>query len=145
MGARLHQPWAARYAQGGGLTDARRAARERIRLQPVKRFGGGGKNREIADALRVGERSVERWLRQWRERGEAGSAPGARRAPKAQREAYRQAGTGVGTRPAGPRLGGPVVDSGPSKDTRVSDAHNSGPVQARRPDLRRSTTTFSTA
>ncbi|MFE4957410.1 helix-turn-helix domain-containing protein [Streptomyces sp. NPDC056653] len=59
-----------RYAQRGGLTDARRAARERIRLQAVKRFGGGGKNREIADALRVSERSVERWLRQWRERGE---------------------------------------------------------------------------
>ncbi|WP_455568809.1 IS630 family transposase [Streptomyces exfoliatus] len=61
-----------RYAQGGGLTDAGRAARERIRLQAVERFEGGQKNREIAVALRVSERSVERWRRQWCERGEAG-------------------------------------------------------------------------
>ncbi|KES05808.1 transposase [Streptomyces toyocaensis] len=61
-----------RYAQGGGLTDAGRAARERVRLQAVERFEGGQKNREIAAALRVSERSVERWRRQWRERGEAG-------------------------------------------------------------------------
>ncbi|MFE9500230.1 helix-turn-helix domain-containing protein [Streptomyces collinus] len=32
-----------------------------------------GTNREIAAALRVSERSVERWRRDWRERGEAGS------------------------------------------------------------------------
>ncbi|MEV1041364.1 winged helix-turn-helix domain-containing protein [Streptomyces sp. NPDC050204] len=61
-----------RYAQGGGLTDAKRAARERIRLEAVGRFESGGKNREIAAALRVSERSVERWRRQWRERGEEG-------------------------------------------------------------------------
>lgn len=61
-----------RYAQGGGLTDAKRAARERIRLQAVERFEGGEKNREIAAALRVSERSVERWRRAWRERGKAG-------------------------------------------------------------------------
>ncbi|MFD3701499.1 winged helix-turn-helix domain-containing protein [Streptomyces sp. NPDC058646] len=61
-----------RYAQGGGLTDVERAARERIRLQAVERFVGGEKNREIAAALRVSERSVERWRRQWREGGQAG-------------------------------------------------------------------------
>ncbi|WP_455711024.1 IS630 family transposase [Streptomyces hydrogenans] len=61
-----------RYAQGGGLTDAGRAARERIRLQAVERFEGGEMNRKIATALRASERSVERWRRQWRERGEAG-------------------------------------------------------------------------
>lgn len=61
-----------RYAQGGGLTDAGRAARERVRLQVVERFEDGQRNREIAAALRVSERSVERWRRQWRERGEAG-------------------------------------------------------------------------
>ncbi|WP_455583808.1 IS630 family transposase [Kitasatospora cineracea] len=59
-------------ARGGGLTDAERAARERIRLQAVGRFESGQKNREIAAALRVSERSVERWWRAWRERGEAG-------------------------------------------------------------------------
>jgi transposase len=61
-----------RYAQGGGLTDAGRAARERVRLQAVERFGRGEKNKDIAAALRVSERSVERWRKSWRERGGAG-------------------------------------------------------------------------
>ncbi|MFF7777524.1 winged helix-turn-helix domain-containing protein [Streptomyces tanashiensis] len=61
-----------RYAQGGGLTDAERAARERIRLQAVVRFEGGETNREVAAALRVSERSVERWRRAWRGRGQDG-------------------------------------------------------------------------
>ncbi|MFI6080184.1 winged helix-turn-helix domain-containing protein [Streptomyces sp. NPDC051217] len=61
-----------RYAQGGGLTDAKRAARERIRLEAVGRFESGAKNGEIAAALRVSERSVERRRRQWRERGQEG-------------------------------------------------------------------------
>jgi transposase len=61
-----------RYAQGGALTDAGRATRERLRLQPVERFECARKNREIADTLRVSDRSVERWRRAWRERGEAG-------------------------------------------------------------------------
>ncbi|WSJ66522.1 winged helix-turn-helix domain-containing protein [Kitasatospora sp. NBC_01302] len=63
-----------RYAQGGGLTDAQRAARERIRQQAVERFEGGEKNRDIAAVLRVSVRSVERWRRQWREGGAAGVA-----------------------------------------------------------------------
>lgn len=63
-----------RYAQGGGLTDAERAARERIRQQAVERFEGGEKSREIAAALRVSVRSVERWRRQWLEGGAAGVA-----------------------------------------------------------------------
>ncbi|WUC23455.1 helix-turn-helix domain-containing protein [Streptomyces sp. NBC_00562] len=53
--------------------------RQESRAAGRETLWGGGKHREIADALRVSERSVERWLRQWRERGEAGSAPGARR------------------------------------------------------------------
>lgn len=61
-----------RYAQGGGLTDAERAAREGIRLRAVVCFEGGETNREVAAALRVSERSVERWRRAWREHGEAG-------------------------------------------------------------------------
>ncbi|MFJ1614708.1 helix-turn-helix domain-containing protein [Streptomyces sp. NPDC088251] len=40
----------------------------RIRLEAVGRFESGAKNREIVAALRVGERSVERRRRQWRER-----------------------------------------------------------------------------
>jgi transposase len=54
------------------LTDAERAARERIRLQAVERFERGEKNGDIAVALRVSERSVERWRRAWREQGETG-------------------------------------------------------------------------
>nr|WP_030950287.1 winged helix-turn-helix domain-containing protein [Streptomyces sp. NRRL S-646] len=77
-----------RYAQGGGLTDAERASRERIRLQAVVRFEGGETNREVAVALRVSERSVERWRRAWRERGEAGvlsqGSPGRSRLSEAQ-------------------------------------------------------------
>ncbi|MFI8090713.1 helix-turn-helix domain-containing protein [Streptomyces sp. NPDC086080] len=77
-----------RYAQGGRLTDAARAARERIRLQAVERFEGGERNREIAAALRVTERSVERWRRAWRERGEVGilskGSPGRSRLGPAQ-------------------------------------------------------------
>lgn len=62
--------------------------RERIRLEAVERFGRGEKNREIAAALRVSERSVERWRRVWRERGEAGvlskGSPGRPRLSPAQ-------------------------------------------------------------
>lgn len=77
-----------RYAQGGGLTDAERAARERLRLQALERFEREQKNGEIAAALRVSERSVERWRRAWRERGEAGvlskGSPGRPRLSEAQ-------------------------------------------------------------
>ncbi|KUN17652.1 transposase [Streptomyces corchorusii] len=77
-----------RYAQGGGLTDTERAARERIRLQAVVRFESGEKNREVAAALRVSERSVERWRRAWRERGRVGvlsqGSPGRSRLSETQ-------------------------------------------------------------
>ncbi|MDN3028998.1 winged helix-turn-helix domain-containing protein [Streptomyces sp. S.PB5] len=63
-----------RYAQGGGLTDAQRAAGERVRLDAVARFEAGDRNQVIAATLRVSERSVERWRRQWREGGAAGVA-----------------------------------------------------------------------
>ncbi|MEU5093134.1 helix-turn-helix domain-containing protein [Streptomyces sp. NPDC021356] len=48
---------------GRGLTDAGRAARERLRLRAVARFEGGDSNSRLAAALRVSERSVERWRR----------------------------------------------------------------------------------
>ncbi|MET9935426.1 MULTISPECIES: helix-turn-helix domain-containing protein [unclassified Streptomyces] len=38
----------------------------------MERFEGGRKNPEIAAALRIGVRSVERWCRAWRELGETG-------------------------------------------------------------------------
>ncbi|WP_434098217.1 IS630 family transposase [Streptomyces mirabilis] len=61
-----------RYAQGGGLTDAQRDARGRVRLDAVTRFEAGATDRAVATALRMSERSVERWRRQWREGGAAG-------------------------------------------------------------------------
>ena len=61
-----------RYAQGGGLTDAGRAVRERVRLEAVARFEAGETTSRIAATLRVSERSVERWRRAWREQGSAG-------------------------------------------------------------------------
>ncbi|MFD7880238.1 winged helix-turn-helix domain-containing protein [Streptomyces sp. NPDC059766] len=61
-----------RYAQGGGLTDAGRAARERVRLQAVERFERKETNKVIAAVLRVSERSVERWRKAWRGQGEIG-------------------------------------------------------------------------
>ncbi|WP_444546036.1 IS630 family transposase [Streptomyces mirabilis] len=63
-----------RYAQGGGLTDAERDARERVRQDVVTRFQAGATNKAVAVALRVSQRSVERWRRQWREGGAAGVA-----------------------------------------------------------------------
>lgn len=66
---------------GWRLTDAGRASRERIRLQAVERFEDGQKNMEIAAALRVSERSVERWRRAWRERGELAGAAEAGAGP----------------------------------------------------------------
>ncbi|MFJ3762635.1 helix-turn-helix domain-containing protein [Streptomyces sp. NPDC090080] len=58
-----------RYSEGGGLTAERRAFRERIRLQAGERFAAGEKTALIAKDLRVSVRSVERWIRAWREGG----------------------------------------------------------------------------
>ncbi|MER7773373.1 winged helix-turn-helix domain-containing protein [Kitasatospora sp. NPDC096140] len=60
-----------RYAQGGGLTDERRAFREQVRLDAAARFEAGERTAVIARELRVSERSVERWRRSWREGGTA--------------------------------------------------------------------------
>nr|WP_308288420.1 helix-turn-helix domain-containing protein [Streptomyces lavenduligriseus] len=53
-----------------------------MRLEAVERVGRREKNREIAAGLRVSERSVERWRRAWRERGDVGvlsrGSPGRR-------------------------------------------------------------------
>lgn len=75
-------------AQGGGLTDAERAVRERVRLDAAVRFESGDKNTVVAATLRVSERSVERWRREWREGGADGvaskGAPGRPRLSGAQ-------------------------------------------------------------
>lgn len=43
-----------------------------MRLDAVPRLEAGATDRAVATALRVSERSVERWRRQWREGGAAG-------------------------------------------------------------------------
>ena len=58
-----------RYAQGGGLTPKQQQARERVRLDAGARFEQGEKTTDIAAALRVGVRQVEKWRRDWREGG----------------------------------------------------------------------------
>ncbi|MEH0554872.1 helix-turn-helix domain-containing protein [Streptomyces sp. B21-101] len=45
-----------------------------MRLDAVVRFEAGQTTRAVATALRVSERSVERWRRQWREGGAPGVA-----------------------------------------------------------------------
>ncbi|MET7855438.1 helix-turn-helix domain-containing protein, partial [Streptomyces avermitilis] len=54
-----------RYAQGGVLTDERRAFREKLRMEAADRFVQGDENAVIADDLRVGVRSVQRWRKAW--------------------------------------------------------------------------------
>ncbi|MFJ9742809.1 winged helix-turn-helix domain-containing protein [Streptomyces sp. NPDC101166] len=58
-----------RYAQGGGLTDERRAFREKLRLEASERFALGDENTVIAHDLRVSVRSVQRWRRAWAQDG----------------------------------------------------------------------------
>nr|WP_189135697.1 winged helix-turn-helix domain-containing protein [Wenjunlia tyrosinilytica] len=58
-----------RYAQGGGLTDERRAFREKLRMEACERFVHGDENAVIARDLRVSVRSVQRWHRAWSQGG----------------------------------------------------------------------------
>lgn len=58
-----------RYAQGGGLTPKQQQARERIRLEAGTRFERDEKTAEIAAALRVGVRQVQKWRQDWRAGG----------------------------------------------------------------------------
>ncbi|MET9082171.1 winged helix-turn-helix domain-containing protein [Streptomyces sp. NPDC004237] len=58
-----------RYAQGGGLTDERRAFREKLRLEAAERFQQGDENTVIAHDLRVSIWSVQHWRRAWSQDG----------------------------------------------------------------------------
>ncbi|MFF0190915.1 helix-turn-helix domain-containing protein, partial [Streptomyces sp. NPDC005244] len=72
-----------RYADGGGLTAERRAAREGVRMEAGRRFGRGDRTSEIAKDLGVSERSVEQWRRNWREGGLEGlQSKGPAKLPK---------------------------------------------------------------
>ncbi|WP_422664397.1 IS630 family transposase [Streptomyces mirabilis] len=78
-----------RYADGGGLTAERRAAREGIRLEAGQRFARGDRTSDIAKDLRVSERSVEQWRRAWREGGMEGlKSKGPAKLPKLSDERF---------------------------------------------------------
>jgi putative transposase len=78
-----------RYADGGGLTAERRAAREGIRLEAGQRFARGDRTSDIAKDLRVSERSVEQWRRDWREGGIEGlKSKGPAKLPKLSDERF---------------------------------------------------------
>jgi hypothetical protein len=101
-----------RDAQGGGLTDAGRAAWERARLQAVEGFEREEKNRDIATALRVSERSVDCWRKSWRERGEARSTRRDRRASEAGARSRWSGWSGELERGPLARVAGSAVDAG---------------------------------
>ncbi|MFI1035901.1 winged helix-turn-helix domain-containing protein [Streptomyces sp. NPDC020951] len=78
-----------RYADGGGLTAERRAAREVIRLEAGQRFPRGDKSSDIAKDLRMSERTVEQWRRAWREGGMEGlKSKGPANLPKLSDERF---------------------------------------------------------
>jgi putative transposase len=52
-----------RYADGGGLTAAERARRERVRLEAADLIEAGESDREVARRLRVSRMSANRWRR----------------------------------------------------------------------------------
>ena len=52
-----------RYPDGGGLTAAERARREKVRLAAAAMIEAGASDREIARHFRVSRMSVNRWRR----------------------------------------------------------------------------------
>ena len=52
-----------RYPDGGGLTAAERARRERVRLEAAELIEAGVSDREVAMRLRVSRMSANRWRR----------------------------------------------------------------------------------
>jgi transposase len=63
-----------RYPDGGGLSDAGRAAREGVRLEAAGMFERGADPVQVAHDLRVSAKSVYGWRRAWRAGGRAALA-----------------------------------------------------------------------
>ena len=63
-----------RYGRGGKISTAEREAREQVRLEAVRRLQAGESVDDVSAALEVTKRTVHRWRKAWRERGEAGIA-----------------------------------------------------------------------
>src|SRR5512133_3916036 len=98
-----------RYPDGGGLTAAGRARREKVRLQAAEWFAEGVTPPEVARRLRVSCNSAYAWRRRWRESRPGLQGPGRGGVP-AQRGAAGAAAGRAGGRPGGMGLGrGPAV------------------------------------
>src|ERR1700756_1431605 len=63
-----------RYPDGGGLSAAGRARREKVRLQAAEWFAEGVEPPEVARRLRVSCNSSYAWRRRWRAGGKAALA-----------------------------------------------------------------------
>ena len=72
--AQLRYAGTMRYPDGGGLTTAERARRERVRLAAAELIEQGASNKEIARRFRVSRMSVNRWRRALAAGGEAALA-----------------------------------------------------------------------
>src|SRR5512135_1533687 len=96
-----------RYPDGGGLTAAGRARREKVRLQAAEWFAEGVTPPEVARRLRVSCNSAYVWRRRWRAGGLAGpGVPGSwRGGVPAQRGAAGPAAGRAGGRPGTMGLG----------------------------------------
>ncbi|MDP9867940.1 MULTISPECIES: helix-turn-helix domain-containing protein [Streptosporangium] len=71
------------------LTAERRAFRERIRLEAATMFAGGQDDGVVAERLRVGVRSVQRWRRSWQDGGrQALGSKGPASRPKLSRPLF---------------------------------------------------------
>jgi transposase len=64
-----------RYPDGGALTAAERARRERVRLAEAELIEGGAGDREVARRLRVSRMSANRWRRALAAGGREALAP----------------------------------------------------------------------
>jgi putative transposase len=62
-----------RYPDGGGLTAAERARRERVRREAAEAIEGGATDREVAKRFRVSRMSANRWRRALATRGAGGA------------------------------------------------------------------------
>src|SRR3954449_5897137 len=98
-----------RYAQGGGLTAAECARRERMRLAAAEWIEEGATDREVATRFRVTRMSANRWRRRWPTAAGRRWPPGARGGPPAGSPPARRTNSpppstpGRGPLPAQPR------------------------------------------
>jgi hypothetical protein len=82
-----------RYPDGGGLTAAERARRERVRLEAAELIEAGATDQEVARRFRVSRMSANRWRRAL---AAGGGRPWPPRAPAA-----RSAGSALLSWPSG--------------------------------------------